>query len=173
MDNITYQIKRATIKSGDLLIWSSSDSEFFLSYRNIIRFFTRSEYAHVAIAWVIANRVMMLDVAAPRIKIRPLSEMSNCYHVPMQLNWNDKLEQKLLSYVGKPYSYLQALMSYFTKPLKDNKWHCVEVVKDFYSFSGIEIDSDYTPSGLVTAILNLPERCLSSLKISSYGKEIN
>lgn len=164
MDNLVYKSKRDSIKSGDLLVWSSSNNEPFWSYKNIIRFFTRSEYAHVAIAWVIANRVMIVDVATPRISIRPLSEMSDCYHIPMNIDWNNYLEQKLLSYVGKPYSILQAIMSYFTKPIKDNKWHCVEMAKDFYSFAGIEIDSDYTPSGLVKAILNLPDKQLSSLK---------
>lgn len=164
MNNSNYLSKRDNIRSGDLLVWSTSDSEFFLSYRNIIRFFTRSEYAHVAIAWVVADRVMILDVATPRIKIRPLSEMHNCYHIPMHVNWDNKLEQKLLSYVGKPYSILQAIMSYFSKPIKDNKWHCVEVAKDFYTYAGIEIASDYTPSGLIKAILAMPDKSLSSLK---------
>lgn len=163
MDKLVYTAKRDLIQSGDLLVWSTTNNEAFWTYRSLVRFFTRSDYAHVAVAVLIANRVMIVDVAVPRIKIRPLSEMSDCYLIKMGLDWNPSLEQKLLSYVGKRYSLLQAVMSYFTKPFKDDKWQCVEVAKDFYTFAGIEIDSDYTPSGLVKAILNMSNKCLVSL----------
>ena len=152
-NNRSYLEKRHLIKSGDLIVWGTKSDDSFLSFRNLIKFFTASDFVHTAVAWNKSGRIFVLDAVMPRIRLKPLSDMRQCYLVPMNIHWNDGLEKKLLSYVGQEYSVPQAIMSYFTRPLKDDKWHCVEVVKDFYEYAGLKIDSKYIPGDFVEAAI--------------------
>ncbi len=151
---ISYKEYRPNIKSGDLLAWSTTTMKSFSDfYMQLVRFFTKSEYDHVGVAWVIGNRVFVIEAEPPLVRIFPLSKKSSFYHIPMKMDFTDDKLAYLLNTVGDPYSIPQAIKSYFGKPAKDNRWQCAELCLDFYEQFGINLGDGYTPSDVVQAAL--------------------
>lgn len=151
----TYQDKRSEIRSGDLLAWSVSSLRGIDNVApNVIRLFTRSEYNHVGIAWVVGDRVFVIEATPPMVRIFPLAKLVPFYHIPMEIEWKPDYENYLLSKVGDKYSIWQAIRSYFGKPDKDDRWQCAEFAASFYDLvkSGVVFDK-ITPAGVVEAIL--------------------
>lgn len=143
---------RDRIKSGDLLVWGTNQIKNARDLQlSVVRFFTRSEYDHVGIAWVVGGRVFVIEATPPRVRIFPLSKLTPFYHVPMNIEWTHSMEERLLENVGDEYSVLQAIESYFTTPKKDRVWQCAELVIDFYTSTGMTEErlSGYTPSDVV------------------------
>ena len=151
-----YLLHRPNIKSGDMLIWSSKRWD---SLRNIkvqlIRIFTRSEYNHTGIAWVIGSRVFVIEAVTPKVRIYPLSKLDSFYHISMNLEWNTKTEEFALSTVGHGYSTWQAILSFFGKSIQDDLWECAELVAEVYRIENIDLGSMYTPSAIVEKALEL------------------
>lgn len=146
---------RSDIKSGDLLVWKrskfSKKSNFYL---NIIRFSTRSEYAHVAIAWRLEGRLFLVEATQPILRITPVRTADEFYHVPMSVNWDSISESWLLDKVGLKYSILDAVRAYLGKTIEDdNRYQCAELAHEFYETHGIDLGDAYTPSALVSAAL--------------------
>ena len=75
---------RQHIKSGDLLAWSHR-APWWASLRDckiaLVRLFTRSEYCHVGIAWVLGGRVFVIEAVKPEVRIYPLSKLAPFYWV--------------------------------------------------------------------------------------------
>lgn len=158
---MNYEAYRKNIKTGDLLVWSNQGSSGFVQW--IIRLFTLSEYCHVGVAWVIGNRIMIIEAVRPYVRIFPLSRSLPFYHVRMHLDVKEEHLTKLLSRVGDSYSMRDAIVSYFKKPSVDNEWQCVELTKDFYRQFGLDFKDAWTPSHLVESLLSQssPEKCYS------------
>lgn len=152
----TYGDFRDDIKSGDLLAWSY---EKFKGMNDIIpftvRLFTQSEFYHVGIAWVVGGRVFVIDAMPPKVRIYPLSKKVPFYHMPMNMEWQDKNEEFLLTKVGEDYSYFQAMRAIFGAPSEDNMWQCAELANRFYRYSGIELGDGYTPSDVVREAMKI------------------
>lgn len=150
---------RSQIKSGDLLIWSTHQEKGFKRIvNNIIRIFTMSEYSHVGIAWVINDRIFVIEAVRPVVRIYPLSKLIPFYCVQMDIDVNSINIDYLLSRVGEPYSLLQAIGSYFGKPKADKEWQCAELCSSFYSKCGIVLKNSWTPSTLVEAVLKIDDK---------------
>jgi uncharacterized protein YycO len=155
MDYATF---RSQIQSGDLLAWSTHrDKGWRRIINHLIRIFTMSEYCHVGIAWVINERVFVIEAVQPCVRIYPLSTETPFYHIAMNLQVKDNQLNYLLSRVGEPYSVWQALYAYFGKPKSDKAWQCAELCNSFYRKVGIPLKGGWTPSALVEAILGLSD----------------
>lgn len=156
-----YNTYRQLIKSGDILAWTNKKWDTFADVLvQGIRIATRSEYSHVGIAWVVGDRVMVVEAVPPLVRIYPLSKLLPFYHVELDIKWSPYFDEKLLAHVGEKYSILQAMESFFTKPPSDNKWQCVELADDFYRSIGINLGSDFTPSSLIESILKISKHGL-------------
>lgn len=156
---MNYATFRPQIKSGDLLAWSTHQAKGFRRFvNNLIRVFTMSEFSHVGIAWVIGDRVFVIEAVSPTVRIFPLSKKVPFYHIDMGLNIDDDHVNYLLSRVGESYSILQAIQAYFGKPKEDKVWQCAELCTSFYRKSGLAIKNSWTPSALVEAILSFDEQ---------------
>ena len=150
-----YEAARSTIHSGDLIAWSVKKVNHLSDLPGmIVRIFTASEYKHVGIAWVIGDRVFVVEAVSPCVRIYPLSREGSFYHVNMSVEWNDQLETYLLDQVGIDYSLLDDFRAYFGKPAEDNKAvQCAELCNGFYKEAGIDLKDAYTPSEVVEGCL--------------------
>jgi len=147
-----YRQARPLIRSGDLLAWSHRGIK---SWRDLkvwfVRLFTRSEYSHVGTAWVIGERVFVIEAVMPLVRIYPLSKLGDFYWVQMGAYWRKSTETLALSYVGDPYSQAQAAMSPFATPPEDDRWECAELVARIARQDSIDLGRAYTPAAVVLA----------------------
>lgn len=147
-----YRSARPQIKSGDLLAFSHFG---WKSWRDIkiqgIRMFTRSEYSHVGIAWVVGSRVLCLEAVTPLVRIFPLSSLGEFYWFETGIDWKPEIEQFALSIVGQEYSQWQAIQSAFTEPAKDNLWQCCEYAREVLRLGGVDLGKVVTPTAIVKA----------------------
>lgn len=148
--SLVYSDFRLNIKSGDLLIWSDSEVNGYKDlFLQTVRVFTKSEYNHVGIAWVVNNRVFVIEAVIPCVRIYPLSLLIPFYHISTKASWDIKTEEFALHQVGHLYSIKQAVMSLIEKPNEDENWQCAELVHAILLMDGIDLGEVYTPASLV------------------------
>ena len=100
-----YSEARATIRSGDILAWSHRGIKSWHDLKIwFVRMFTRSEFSHIGTAWVIGDRVFVIEAVMPLVRIYPLSKLGDFYHLPMGAPWRPSTEALALSKVGHKYS---------------------------------------------------------------------
>ena len=138
-----YLDARDNIKTGDLLAWSEGGK--WNSWRNVqlnlIKVFTRSQYTHVGIAYVVGGRVFVIDAVIPIVRIYPLSRLRPFYWIPMTFQTTDQTERNLMNFVGHPYSKWEAVKSAFTRDTNNSSViQCAKMVNEIYS----EFDKNYT-----------------------------
>lgn len=150
-----YAKVRPSIKSGDLLAWSHRSWATWHDIKiQIVRIFTQSEYCHVGIAWVIGDRVFVIEAVQPLVRIYPLSKLGEFYLLPLTLNWSEEVLEHAISKVGEPYSQLQAVQAFFRLPSEDSLWECAELVISIAKKAGVDLGTIATPSGVVSAALH-------------------
>lgn len=153
-----YSQARSKIRSGDLLAWSHREPWYRSWYDfkiAIVRAFTQSEYSHVGTAWVIGERVFVIEAVVPLVRIFPLSKLTPFYHLPMNAQWRQETLEYALSKVGEPYSQLQAVESFFHLPKEDGLWECAELTRLIAKKDGINLGESAVPSGIVLNALRL------------------
>jgi hypothetical protein len=145
---MNYQDLRSRIKSGDLIAWSSSRG----LQVNLIRIFTRCQYTHVGIAWVVDDRVFVIEaVPGDGVRVNPLSTHLPFYHVSNGSGvWTPEMERFALSKVGETYSKWEAILGFFGKTRNNGKWECAELVKETFAIADKWIDEiKETPAEVV------------------------
>lgn len=151
-----YDEIRPQIKSGDLLAWSHR-TPWYKSWHDfkisIVRMFTKSEYSHVATAWVVGSRVLAIEAVIPVVRIFPLSRLGDFYLIPLKAPWSDKALNMALSKIGEPYSQLQAIQAFFELPKEDGFWECAELVRSIALCDGIDLGDKATPSEIVRSAM--------------------
>lgn len=141
---------RSTIKSGDILVWTNRKIEKISDITlQVIRLFTKSDYTHVGIAWVVEDRIFVIDAVMPVVRIYPLSRLLPFYLIQTNVNWNKEVENFALSTIGEKYSIKQAILSLVNKPNLDDNWQCAELVHEILMKCNIDLGESYTPSDIV------------------------
>lgn len=153
-----YTNHRSRIRSGDLLAWSANKVSSFKDLQvQAIRVFDRTEYTHVGIAWVVADRVFVIEAVTPYVRIVPLSNELPCYHVKTNIIWSAELENYALSFVGNEayrYSKFEAIRAFFGLSAKSNsKIECAEYVQMVYDKAQLHLEGRATPSDVVESLL--------------------
>jgi hypothetical protein len=144
---------RPEIKSGDILAFSHVGWKTWHDWKiQAVRMATRSLYSHVATAWVVGGRVLVIEAVQPLVRIFPLSKLGDFYWVPMNAPWSPAAEAKAMSAVGEKYSQIQAIESFFGEPKKDNLWQCCEFTKTVAETDGIIIDCHPTPANIMQTL---------------------
>lgn len=145
-----YRQARPLIRSGDLLGWSHRGVRSWHDLKIwLVRMFTRSEYSHVGTAWVVGNRVFVIEAVIPLVRIYPLSKLGDFYWFPLEAAWSEAAEALALSKVGHKYSQLQAVQAPFSTPRADDLWECAELAATVAAVDGINLGLVYTPSEVV------------------------
>ena len=153
-----YDEIRSRIKSGDVIAVSHYKwASFYDLQIQAVRMFTRSEYSHVAIAWVVGDRVFLIESVIPYIRITPLSNFARegFYWIPTETEMSAEELSFALSKVGVgKYSKWQAIKG-FLKNLSigtDNIWQCAEFVIAARKRSGLDLGRKATPSAVVAEL---------------------
>lgn len=145
-----YSEVRSTIKSGDLLAWSHRGWKSFHDIKiQLVRMFTQSEYSHVGVAWVVGERVFVIEAVEPCARIYPLSKLGDFYHIPLKAPWKADTEEKALSYIGSEYKQLQAIKAFFRPLGKGNVSECAALVLTILDHDGIDLGNFATPDAVV------------------------
>ena len=155
---MSYQEIRSSIRSGDLLAWGHRVGWFNSWYDfkiNFIRLFTRSEYTHVGIAWVVASRVFVLEAVEPKLRIFPLSKCGEFYWIPMSVGWHPLTEEYAMSKIGTEYEQLAAMLAPFSDVKDDQVNECAAYVIQVYRAEGVDLGTIAVPSNVVQAALAL------------------
>ena len=149
-----YADARPLIKSGDLLAFSHRGWGSWRDIKiQIVRFFTQSEYSHVGTAWVIGDRVFVIEAVIPKVRIYPLSKLLPFYHLPLNAPWYPRTLELALSKVGEPYSQVQAIKAFFSVPTPDTYWQCAELALAIAASDDIGLGYKATPTAVVNAAL--------------------
>jgi hypothetical protein len=153
-----YKTIRPYIKSGHLLAWSHR-AQWWASWHDfkisMVRVFTKSEYSHVGIAWVVGDRVLVFEAVTPIVRIHPLSSLGDFYHIPIRGRFGYEALSFAMSCVGKNYSELQASQAPFMELKEDEKWECAELCIAIAKRMGTDLGRIATPTEVVrTAMLN-------------------
>lgn len=149
-----YNDARPLIQSGDVLAfshegWTSkSDLE-----SQAVRFFTRSEFSHVALAWVVAGRVFALEAVVPMVRIYPLSKLGDFYWLPMRHPLIEQAEEYALSRIGEQYSKWEAIRGFFNRNKDDASWQCAEYVLAVLRSAGVDLACHATPTAVVRSAM--------------------
>lgn len=147
-----YTEARPRIRSGDLLAWSHRGWRTWHDWKiQAVRFFTQSEYSHVGTAWVIGDRVFVIEAVQPLVRIYPLSKLlaDGFYWAPMRAAWRYSTLEFALSKVGEPYSQLQAMLAFFRPLAPDARWECAELARAIAAQDGIDLGPMATPTSVV------------------------
>jgi hypothetical protein len=158
---MNYQNLRPLIKSGDALAWTHRGWGSWHDIKiQLVRMFTRSEFSHVAVAWVVDGRVFALEAVQPSVRIYPLSQLGDFYYLPTsqnkfsKLDWTDEVAEFALSKVGEPYSQAQAMLAFFGVSKDDRKWECAEYAKAVLKAAGVYVMGRATPTEFVGSLMN-------------------
>lgn len=154
-----YAAARPEIKSGDLLAWGHERWNSWYDFKiQLVRMFTRSEYCHVAVTWVVAGRVLVLEAVQPRIRIYPLSKLLPFYWFPLRAVWTEEAERFALERVGDAYSEWQGVLAYIGKlgSGEDRRWQCAEYALEVLENASVSVPAYATPSAVVRAAQELP-----------------
>jgi hypothetical protein len=146
---MSYENQRHNIKTGDIIAWSEGGfSSFKLLQLLLIRMFTLSEYNHVGVAWVVGDRVMVVDAVVPKIRLRELSTGLPFYHITTDIIPSDEV---LLAQIGKPYSKWEAIKAFFHRvtPGDNSVWQCAELVNWILNKADPTWNINSTPTAVV------------------------
>jgi hypothetical protein len=152
----SYAEKRLDIKSGDLLAFSHGDWKTWSGIKTeIVRIFTRSTYSHVGIAWVVeckhSRRVFVLEAVKPYLRIFPLSQSGDFYHLEMPVEWNPEAEEFAISNIGMEYSERKAMEAFFRKLPNGDVTECAAFVREVYKLMNIDLGEMSRPDTVIHA----------------------
>lgn len=147
-----YVVARPRIYSGDLLAWSHHGWRSWYDIKiQLVRIFTRSEYCHVGIAWVVGGRVFVLEAVQSGVRIFPLSRLLPFYWLSLRVKWELEVEAWALRQIGEPYSTWQAILAGFglLRAGEDAIWQCAEYAQEVLARAEFKLEGSATPSNLV------------------------
>ena len=157
-----YADAREFIASGDVIFQSHRPLRSWYDFKIfLVRAFTRSEWSHAAMAWVVGGRVFVIEAVSSGVRIFPLSRAGDFTWVQLA-GFTTDMEEHALSHVGEPYSQWDAIKSVFGNvDSLDRRWFCSEFV---IAMRRLRVD-DKTPSGLwcyLTEVKDLTGRFVSN-----------
>lgn len=153
--------KVADIKTGDLLAWRrdrrSKSSDFLI---RMIKIFTKADYGHVGVAVRgFGDYVFVYEASLPMVKLSLLRPEEEIYHIPVNIEPNDRTLNYFFDRIGLPYSIvdcIRALLGWKSK--RDDKWQCAELTRTFYQHHGIDLGDKDTPDHVVKTMMKLTKK---------------
>lgn len=145
------------IRSGDLLGFGHEDwGSYYDVEVQAVRMATRSEFAHVATAFVSGGMIWCLEAVQPAPRAVPLLNLLPFYWIPLKAPWRPATESWALSMLGKKgekYSKMEAIRAHFLNvvPGADSNWECAEWSWLIAQKDNIYLGEKLTPSGLMLA----------------------
>jgi hypothetical protein len=131
----------------------------------LIRYFTRSEYAHVGVAWRLEGQLFVVEATSPVVRISPVRDDENFYWIPTGVGLSDDAKAFITETIGLRYSLLDAIRAYMGWTVeRDGSWQCVELAQEIYSLCELDIKSRLVPSDFVKAVAENRDSSVFSVK---------
>ena len=170
-----YCVFRNQIKTGDLIAYSISSSNFKNRViLDAIRILTKSEFNHIGIAYENNGRLFLLEATRPCSGPVLLSKTASFYHISVNAEIADL--HPLFNYIGLDYSYTKAIQSLYKNPSSDSDIKtegifCSELCVRIYKEYGIDIDyrNGSTPGAIVKTALARKGAKMTYVKVKSNG----
>lgn len=163
-----YPDYRQNIKSGDLIVQGVLKRGTLTNiFTKLIRWVTLSPYVHTGTAWVVGDRVFVIEAIYPRVVITPLSNYYDFYHLPLDIKWDDSYLTFLLNKVGKPYGWGNIFhMETGLGRDNPNEVFCSELSAQFYMTTGYlsNMEDDIVPGDIVKLLVDRSGKELVSVK---------
>lgn len=152
-----YDEARQQIKSGDLLAWSHGGWTNWHDIEvSLVRIATQSEFSHVGMAFVLLDRIFILEAVGAGVRLFPLSREIPFYWIRRP---TERLSEEAIAYafsvLGDRYSKWQAIKGFFNKLRlgEDALWMCGEFFLAILKRDGEVLTNVATPSGIVKAAM--------------------
>lgn len=159
------------LKTGDLLVWGKAPIQRkALNYLDIVRVATTSNFGHVSVVWDEGPELSHVEAVKPVIVKRKIMKSNGLYVIQMGLNISDKeMVEFHRDKLGLKYGTLDAFRAWLGITLKDeNKWQCAELCLEFYRSLGLDIPNAFTPTDLVTTVMDVTGKPLHKLKTEEF-----
>lgn len=147
------------IETGDLLAWSrnahSPVSDLII---RMIAWATRNEFGHVGVAWklrdFIEDELFCFEATIPFVDVNRVTEDRHFYCIKTGVKMGEAEKRLLLSFLGRPYGYMDALRALFGIPVEEGgNIQCAELCHIFYEQCGIMLPREYRPSDIICNML--------------------
>ena len=154
------------LRNGDLIVWRNGIQKTgALSYLNVVRILTLSDFGHVSVVWNSNNDIKHIEAAMPKVVHTNLPLKANLYVVPIGREIsNDAMSDFFTPQIGWKYSIRDAtygLLGFI--PKEDNRVQCAEQATDFYKSLGMNLTNSYTPTKLVRRLMENEGLCLQKI----------
>lgn len=137
-----YTDARPLIRSGDLILLRGKGPGPWL-----IRLWTASQWAHCGVAWVVGDRVLLLE-AEPFKGVRaiPLSKRlgPGAALAKTRPQWGQEAETAALENLGEPYGWVDALRAGFGLRSTSNGFQCAEYAMAVLSAAQVNLCAGLT-----------------------------
>lgn len=148
-----YSEFRANIKTGDLLAFSNTTWSSWHDFQvHVVRMATESEFSHVGIAYVVNDRVFVLEAVSQGVVQTPISEYKTFFHAS---------NPELLSQVALDFAFAKMGTPYESKILmvlnqiinlrlnRNSRLQCSEYVNGILCANKQWLTSTDTPTAIV------------------------
>lgn len=154
---MTYDQIRPLIKTGDLLAFSHKARGTWHDFQiHMVRKATESEFSHVGIAYVIHDRVFILEAVSSGVRIFPLSRALPFYFVSNPKALSNLSLEWAFEHIGNEYEskWRMVLANFINIDLKSNyRYQCSEYVNNILTLNDQQITTVDTPSSIVEAAM--------------------
>jgi len=154
---MTYDQIRPLIKTGDLLSFSHKAHGSWYDFQiHMVRKATESEFSHVGIAYVVYDRVFILEAVTSGVRMYPLSRALPFYFVSNPQELSDAALEWAFQHIGNEYEskWRMVLATFIDIDLKNNhRFQCSEYVNGILMMNDQELTAIDTPSSIVEAAM--------------------
>lgn len=154
---MNYLAYRGQIKTGDLLAFSHTANGSWYDFQiHMVRKATESEFSHIGMAYVVHDRVFVLEAVSSGVRLFPLSRALPFYHVANPVPLSEAAMEWAFAVIGAAYEskWRMVLNHIFDIQLKNNhRWQCAEYVNGILSANQQHLTEIDTPSSIVTAAM--------------------
>lgn len=154
---MNYTDARPMIKTGDLLAFTHTEMRSWYDFQvQMVRMATKSEFSHVGIAYVIYDRIFVLEAVGTGVRMFPLSRALPFYIVSNPKPLTDTALEWAFARIGDKYEnkLKMVIAQLFRIDLKHNKrLQCSEYVNGILAMNNQQITNIDTPTAIVKAAM--------------------
>ena len=156
MNLTTSMFRPEHLQNGDLIFWRGDVPGKVMSYLNLVRFATLSDFGHVSIAWPNADGPCHVEATTPKIHYVTLPQDAEVFVTPLRLGLdNATMANYFADKIGKRYSVLDAVRGYLgLTSAEPDRWQCAELAEDFLNTHGVSMRGGTTPSRLLQRVMH-------------------
>lgn len=155
MEHSRFMFRPKNLRNGDLIFWRGDTPNKLMTYLNLVRLATLSDFGHVSIAWPTASTPQHVEATPPVIHRTLLPGNAEVFVTPLNLSLgDDDMHAYFKDKLGKGYSKRDALYGYFGIYSNDpDRWQCSELAEDFCNTHGMSLRGGSTPSRLLQRVM--------------------